>query len=93
MATFYLLAIFADFISPYSYDNENRLFSYAPPSKIHIVDSKGNPISGGIPISYSGPCSGTVTTTADGWIYPTCDFHDLNSANCVVSFTLTISRD
>ena len=31
-------AIFAGFLSPYSYKNENRNFSYCPPSSIHIFD-------------------------------------------------------
>ena len=36
ICTLYFMAIFADFISPYSYDSENRLHSYAPPTKIHL---------------------------------------------------------
>ncbi|MFH1492929.1 MAG: ABC transporter permease [Candidatus Omnitrophota bacterium] len=39
----YFGAIFADFISPYSYDNEDRNHSYAPPTKIHLVRSVGKP--------------------------------------------------
>ncbi len=31
-------AIFAGFLSPYSYNNENREYSYCPPVKIHILD-------------------------------------------------------
>jgi len=38
---FYFSAVFADFISPYSYDNENRLRSYCPPTKIHFFNEKG----------------------------------------------------
>lgn len=37
----YLGAIFADFISPYSYDNEARDYSYAPPTKIHYISPSG----------------------------------------------------
>lgn len=32
----YVLAIFAGFISPYSFDDEERTLSYAPPVKIHF---------------------------------------------------------
>ncbi len=47
MACFWILvllytsAIFADFLSPYSYDNENRRYSYCPPMTIHFFDEKG----------------------------------------------------
>ncbi len=34
----YATALFADFISPYSFNNEERQFSYCPPSKVRIVD-------------------------------------------------------
>ncbi len=37
----YLSAIFAGFLSPYHYDNEERSLSYAPPSKIHLVSQEG----------------------------------------------------
>ncbi|MDP8263911.1 MAG: ABC transporter permease [Candidatus Aceula lacicola] len=37
----YFSAIFAGFLSPYSYDNENRNYSYCPPMKIHVVSSQG----------------------------------------------------
>jgi len=36
----YASTLFADFLSPYTYDNENREYSYAPPSKIHFVDEQ-----------------------------------------------------
>jgi len=39
----YLGAIFADFISPYSFDNEERNYSYCPPTKIHFINSDGKP--------------------------------------------------
>jgi len=35
----YFSAIFADFLSPYSYKNENRQYSYAPPTVIKIMDN------------------------------------------------------
>ncbi len=38
----YFTAVFADFISPYTYDSEVRSHSYAPPSKIHFKDAYGN---------------------------------------------------
>lgn len=34
----YALAIGADFLSPYSYNNEERNYSYCPPAKIRIYD-------------------------------------------------------
>jgi len=48
MACFYVLialyglAIFADFFTPYSYDDENRIYSYSPPTKIHIFNEQGH---------------------------------------------------
>ena len=32
----YTVAIFADFISPYRYDNEDRRFAYCPPTPVHF---------------------------------------------------------
>jgi len=37
----YFAALFADFISPYHYDNEHRKRSYNPPTKLHFFDAKG----------------------------------------------------
>lgn len=37
----YLFSIFADFISPYHYDNEKREYSYCPPTKLRFFDDKG----------------------------------------------------
>ncbi|UCC94511.1 MAG: ABC transporter permease [Candidatus Omnitrophota bacterium] len=34
----YFSAIFAGFLAPYHYDNEDRSLSYAPPTKIHFFD-------------------------------------------------------
>lgn len=41
LALIHAAAIFADFLAPYSFSNEDRTFSYAPPSKIHFVDENG----------------------------------------------------
>lgn len=38
----YFSAIFADFLSPYRYDNEDRNYSYCPPMKIHFIDENGH---------------------------------------------------
>jgi peptide/nickel transport system permease protein len=35
----YASAIFADFLSPYSYSNEEREYSYCPPMAIHVLDN------------------------------------------------------
>ncbi len=37
----YAAAIFADFLSPYSFRNEDRGYSYCPPMQIHLVDEDG----------------------------------------------------
>ena len=37
----YAAAIFADFLSPYNYDNEQRDLSYRPPTRLHFVDEQG----------------------------------------------------
>ncbi|MBF0478501.1 MAG: ABC transporter permease [Candidatus Omnitrophica bacterium] len=37
----YAGALFADFLSPYAFDNENRNMSYAPPTKIRFMADKG----------------------------------------------------
>jgi len=41
LGLFYLSAIAADFLTPYSYDNEDRNYSYCPPTAIHIFDHNG----------------------------------------------------
>jgi peptide/nickel transport system permease protein len=41
LVSLYLGAIFADFISPYSFDNEDRSYSYCPPTKIHFISPDG----------------------------------------------------
>jgi len=38
LAIMYGLAIFADFISPYSYKDEDRNFSYCPPTAVEFMD-------------------------------------------------------
>lgn len=37
----YLIAILADFVAPYGYDNENRAHSYHAPWNIHVIDTSG----------------------------------------------------
>src|SRR3989338_3157350 len=41
LVVFYLAALFADFLSPYSYDNEDRNFSYGLPTPVRCWDEKG----------------------------------------------------
>jgi len=41
LATMYLLILFANFVAPYSKDFSDRNQSYAPPSKIFIIDENG----------------------------------------------------
>jgi peptide/nickel transport system permease protein len=41
LAGFHLLAIFAGFVAPYRFDTQDRMHPYAPPSRIHFVDSAG----------------------------------------------------
>ncbi len=41
LAGFHLAILFAGFLAPYSFSAQNRDFSYAPPSRIHFVDSHG----------------------------------------------------
>jgi peptide/nickel transport system permease protein len=42
LCTLYLVAIFAPFIAPYHFDDEERAKSYNPPTKIHFFDAEGN---------------------------------------------------
>jgi len=41
LSALYGAAVFADFITPYAYDDEERMFSYCPPSRIHLFDDEG----------------------------------------------------
>ena len=41
LGMFYFGAVFADFISPYTYDSEVRDHSYAHASKLHLIDENG----------------------------------------------------
>lgn len=36
-----LVALFADFLSPYRFDSEHRTLAYAPPTPIHFFDENG----------------------------------------------------
>ncbi|MCM8774627.1 MAG: ABC transporter permease [Candidatus Omnitrophica bacterium] len=38
LVTLYLIAIFADFVSPYHYDDEDIMYSWSPPMRIHFFD-------------------------------------------------------
>ncbi len=38
LAALYLFVIFADFLAPYSFDNEDRTYSYCPATKIELFD-------------------------------------------------------
>ena len=49
------VAIFADFLTPYSYDNEERYFSYCQPTPIRLKDEQGKwhrPFVYGLDISF-----------------------------------------
>ncbi len=39
LGVLYFSAIFADFLSPYSYRTEDRIYSYCPPTKVHFFDN------------------------------------------------------
>ncbi|MFZ5800203.1 MAG: ABC transporter permease [Candidatus Omnitrophota bacterium] len=40
----YFCALFADFLSPYTYDNESRLNSLAAPTPVHFINKSGKPV-------------------------------------------------
>lgn len=40
LVVLYVSSVFAGFIAPYSFDNEERSLSYCPPSKIYFFDDK-----------------------------------------------------
>jgi peptide/nickel transport system permease protein len=42
LAVFHLIVLFAGFVAPYSYSQQNRDFPYAPPTRIHFVDARGH---------------------------------------------------
>lgn len=53
---FYASAIFADFLSPYAYDNEDRDYSYCQPMKIRFLDENKKihwPFVYGVKISFN----------------------------------------
>jgi peptide/nickel transport system permease protein len=41
LGVIYLLVIFAPFFAPYSYDEEDPLYSYAPPTRLHFFNKDG----------------------------------------------------
>jgi len=67
----YLSAIFADFLAPYSFKNEDRAHSYAPPTPIHFFhDGKWQgPFVYGIKITFDEFHRRVYQTQKDG-IYP-----------------------
>lgn len=42
LAFFYAVALFADFVAPYSFDDERRELSYCPLMRLNFVDESGN---------------------------------------------------
>lgn len=55
LAALYFSAVFAGFLSPYSYKSERREYSYCPPTQIHFVDEQGRwgwPFVYGIKLSF-----------------------------------------
>ncbi len=42
LAAFHLVILSAGFFSPYSYSEQHRDLPYAPPSRIHFIDSQGH---------------------------------------------------
>src|SRR5258708_1794313 len=41
LAGIHLLVVFAGFGAPYSYDTQDRLHPFAPPTRVHFFDSQG----------------------------------------------------
>lgn len=67
----YISAIFADFLSPYSFDNEDRNYSYCPPTPIHFIKNGkiGRPFVYSVSLSFSEFHQKTYTTNKNQ-IYP-----------------------
>ncbi|MBD3246281.1 MAG: ABC transporter permease subunit [Candidatus Omnitrophica bacterium] len=42
LAALYMSALFAGFLAPYHFDHEDRAASYAPPTKIRMIDEEGH---------------------------------------------------
>ena len=42
LAVLYFLAIFADFFAPYRYDDEEIMYIWAPPARVHFVNKEKN---------------------------------------------------
>ena len=56
LVVFYLAAVFADFLAPYSYNNENRDYSYCRPMGLHFRNADGRitwPFVYGMKISFN----------------------------------------
>ena len=71
LAVLYAAALFADFLSPYSFKDEDRTYSYCPPSEIHwMYDGKiVGPFIHGVKLSYND-LHARVYTTDVKQIYP-----------------------
>jgi peptide/nickel transport system permease protein len=55
LGALYVVSIFADFLSPYSYRNEDRKYSYCQPTGIQLLDENNNlswPFVYGVEISF-----------------------------------------
>ncbi|MBD3316844.1 MAG: ABC transporter permease subunit [Chitinivibrionales bacterium] len=42
LVVLYTMCILAEFVAPYHYDNESRVHSFAPPTRIHLFDADGD---------------------------------------------------
>jgi peptide/nickel transport system permease protein len=42
LGAFHGLILFAGFVAPYDYRQQHRSFPYAPPTRVHCIDSKGH---------------------------------------------------
>ena len=64
LAVLYASALFADFLAPYSFKDEDRNYSYCPPSQIHFVrDGKiAWPFIYGVGLSYNASHARVYTT-------------------------------
>ena len=71
------LVVFADFLSPYHYGTHHRRYDFAPPTRIHLWDEKGNfsfpPFVYGIGIAKRDPITNRKIFTEDtNKKYPLC---------------------
>jgi peptide/nickel transport system permease protein len=72
LAALYCSAIFADFLAPYSYDNENREYAYCRPTIVRVRDAGGElrwPFVYGITITFDAYHRRVYTDVTDQ-VYP-----------------------